>query len=318
MTAVAGPELWDGGQRPVRVASPGVDQAHFHPSPTTAALLADLGIEPGRYLLFPHRPDPDKGFEVALAVLQRLRERGEDIRLLVPTPPQSVQAVREREQRFIHQTLHDRIRAMGLSGAVVLHPWVAHHLLPAYYSLAECCLAPSRLPEGFGLSVLQAVSCGTPVVATPAGAVPDLLPPDHGVRLVPFDNVEATVAASRTASKSDADAVRRGREFIGRHYRVDQHADAILEHLTSTTKSRARYQPGAPRPTRPAPWWRETGNQARWHDYLMRPVAPIPAEQRHLQRRSDERSQQPADGAALARGLLTGQLSDHEHEADSL
>ncbi len=60
---------------------------------------------------------------------------------------------------------------------------------------AECnaWLFTSRL-EGFGLPILEAMACRTPVIGTPAGAAPELLTPDVG-RLVPFEDPQAMAEA---------------------------------------------------------------------------------------------------------------------------
>lgn len=243
VSAVAGPASWEGSAPLIRVASPGVDRTHFCPTPPDEA-LSWLGLEPGGYVAFPHRPDPAKGFDVALGVIQTLRRLGEDFRLLVPKPPKSVLAVRSEEQHFV-ALLDQRVAEVGLEDAVILHPWVPHRLLPSYYSLADCCLVPSRLPEGFGLTVLQAVSCGTPVVATPAGAIPGLLPAEHGLTIVSFDDIDALAAATLSAIRDGHVPTRRGAEFIGRRYSVDRYVDLVITHLTTTTKSNARYSPRA-------------------------------------------------------------------------
>jgi glycosyltransferase involved in cell wall biosynthesis len=308
VAAVAGPELWAGGERPIRVAEPGVDGGHFRPSSTDEA-LACLDLDVGRYLLFPHRPDPDKGFDVALGAVTLLRRQGSDVRLLVPLPPKSVMAVRERERRYVDQ-LRERVTKAGLADAVILHPWVPHHLLPAYYSLAECCLVPSRLPEGFGLSVLQSVSCGTPVVATPAGAIPQLLPPDHGMTVVPFNDIGATAAAIVSSASEGDQAVHRGSELIRRHYGADRYVETVIDHLFAATKSEARYTPHAPRPPTAAPWWRDIGEGRRWHDYLKSHATESAAERPNAGGGVGQAVRQ----AVLAQGLYVGQLADEHQE----
>jgi glycosyltransferase involved in cell wall biosynthesis len=58
--------------------------------------------------------------------------------------------------------------------------------IPEVYSRCDAWLWPSRR-EGFGLPLLEAMACRTPVIATPAGAAPELVA-EGGGRLVPHDD----------------------------------------------------------------------------------------------------------------------------------
>lgn len=65
--------------------------------------------------------------------------------------------------------------------------------LPRIYSRCRVWLFPSRF-EGFGLPILEAMACGTPVIATPAGAAPELVRDGGGI-LVPHDDPQAMADA---------------------------------------------------------------------------------------------------------------------------
>ena len=82
----------------------------------------------------------------------------------------------------------DKLRALGLEHSVQLPGRVPDEDLPALYSLAEVFAFPS-LYEGFGLPVLEAMACGTPVVSSDTSSLPEvvgsaglLLPPDDVFR----------------------------------------------------------------------------------------------------------------------------------------
>ena len=65
--------------------------------------------------------------------------------------------------------------------------------LPALYSGAACFVTASRY-EGFGLTALEAIACGTPVVAYDAGAVPETAGP--GAVLAPAGDGAALMRAA--------------------------------------------------------------------------------------------------------------------------
>jgi len=75
-----------------------------------------------------------------------------------------------------------------ISAGLVLPPDSVFHLrpdqnhIPRIYSSCDAWLWPSRR-EGFGLPILEAMACRTPVIASPAGAAPELLAEGGGVLL---------------------------------------------------------------------------------------------------------------------------------------
>jgi glycosyltransferase involved in cell wall biosynthesis len=62
------------------------------------------------------------------------------------------------------------VERLNLAGAVHFLDFVPGRLLPAIYNLADMLVFPS-LHEGFGLPLVEAMACGTPVVASPFGAL---------------------------------------------------------------------------------------------------------------------------------------------------
>ena len=79
-------------------------------------------------------------------------------------------------------------RTHGVADRLILPGRQAYELIPYYYSAADVSVLASYR-EGCPNAVLESLACGTPVVATDVGAVPDILPqPDCG-RIVPPQQV---------------------------------------------------------------------------------------------------------------------------------
>ena len=80
------------------------------------------------------------------------------------------------------------VRELGLDGMVLNLPNVSRTQLPDIYNLVDCLLFPSHY-EGFGWPPLEAMACGTPVVASNAGSLPEVIG-DAGIMCAP-DDLEA-------------------------------------------------------------------------------------------------------------------------------
>ena len=120
----------------------------------------------GPLLAFVGRVVEEKGVEDVVRAVGLLRERLPDTTAVI---------IGEGQHR---PTLERLATELGLSDAVTFLGWVAPADVPAHLAAADALLAPSRqAPDGWieaqGLSVLEAMSAGTPVVATRSGGVVD-------------------------------------------------------------------------------------------------------------------------------------------------
>jgi len=156
----------------------GVDLAEFEPSTEAGDDLVVLG-----------RIHPDKGTAEAIEIARRSGRR-----LIICGPVVDTRYFAEQVEPFLddEHVFHlgsigpsDRSRVLGAS-AVLLHP--------------------IRFAEPFGLAVIEAIACGTPVVAYRRGAMPELI--DEGVTGFAVANAAAAVAAVERAAVLDRAAVR--------------------------------------------------------------------------------------------------------------
>jgi glycosyltransferase involved in cell wall biosynthesis len=96
------------------------------------------------------------------------------------------------------------VRELGLSDQVSFREKVSQLDLISEYNQAEVAVLPS-LFEGFGLPALEAMACGTPLIATTAGALPEVTGPDREAALVVPPGDERTLArALRTILKNSS------------------------------------------------------------------------------------------------------------------
>jgi len=137
----------------------------FSPMDKEAAFKAVSGAlridEP--YLLFVGNLKRHKNVSTLLTAFALLRDRREMSQRLVLIG-NDTDGKRELIERCAH---------LGISERVDFVPHVTQELLPKIYAAADALIQPSRI-EGFGLPVLEAMACGTPVICSRAASLPEV------------------------------------------------------------------------------------------------------------------------------------------------
>ncbi len=144
--------------------------------------VEEFPFEPDKadYLLFAGRLAPEKGPDVAIEIARR---SGRPLRLAGMIEPQH----RDYFDTEIRPHLDgSRVEYLGLLSQQELVP---------YYQKAAAVLFPGRWCEPFGLVAVEAQACGTPVIATRRGALPEIIVDGETGFVV--DSVEEAVAATQ-------------------------------------------------------------------------------------------------------------------------
>jgi glycosyltransferase involved in cell wall biosynthesis len=171
------------------VAPHGVDHSVFHPRATGGhELVARAGGDPDRpYVLFVSQLHPRKNLAVLRAAMARLIARGYPHGLVVVGGPPADRADGDALVQEAEAPLP------GTEQAVVRLQRLTDAQLAAVTAGASVFCLPS-LMEGFGLTALEAMACGVPVVVSDRGALPEVVA-DAGIVTAPTaDAVEAALA----------------------------------------------------------------------------------------------------------------------------
>jgi glycosyltransferase involved in cell wall biosynthesis len=170
----------------VTVIPHGVDHRRFRPATETEVerVRRRFGIE-GPYLLFVGGIEPRKNLPALLRAYASIPDRGRPALVLagasVPWNPEGRNALTEELGRL----------PSAVRDGVILTGYVSDPFRAPLYTGAEALAFPSRY-EGFGLTVLEAMACGTPVVTSNVSSLPEIAG-DDAVLVDPSD--DASIAA---------------------------------------------------------------------------------------------------------------------------
>ena len=159
----------------ITIIPPGVDISSFYPIPQDEARCV-IGVpENDPMLLFVGRIEPLKGVDTLIRAIAHMRTTGVTDRYphylaIIGGNPDAEQQDMSSEMA----RLQSLSRALGLGDLILFLGKRAQSSLPYYYSAADVLIMPSHY-ESFGMVALEAMACGTPVVASQVGGLAFLI-----------------------------------------------------------------------------------------------------------------------------------------------
>jgi D-inositol-3-phosphate glycosyltransferase len=161
----------------------GVDTDLFAPGDRGQA-RARLGLDDQPVLLWVGRVAPIKGLDTLLDAVARLRSTGRPVQLLI-VGGDADEPMSEHER-----SLRQRIERLELTSTVCFVGPRPQDVLPLYYAAADATVLPSYY-ESFGMVALEAMACGSPVIASRVGGLVTTVRDGVTGFLVPEGDVDA-------------------------------------------------------------------------------------------------------------------------------
>ena len=201
----------------------GVDAEEFAPAPDRRALRKKLDLDEDALIVGCFgRLRSQKGTDIFVDAMISLLPKHPDAQGIV------MGGVTAQQQGFVDD-LKSRIEAAGLSDRLRILPEDKGFSIAPWFQASDIYVAPQRW-EGFGLTPLEAMSCGVPVVATTVGAFEDLVVPGETGYLVPPEDVAAlTEATDKVMADAElrASMAKAAREKVVTQHKLVHEAEAI-------------------------------------------------------------------------------------------
>jgi glycosyltransferase involved in cell wall biosynthesis len=178
----------------------GVEHDRFHPLPPNQveAFRRDKGL-PARFILYLGTLEPRKNLVTLIEAYARTKAVREGIPLVVAGG-----------KGWYYQEIFQRAEELGLTDRVRFPGFVSDDELSMWYNAATVFVYPSWY-EGFGLPLLEAMACGTPVIGSDASSIPEVMG-DIGPLVAPEDVSGLADSLDRLIDDEDlrADMSKRG------------------------------------------------------------------------------------------------------------
>lgn len=144
----------------------GVDIHRFNVPENQREIRRSLGLPENRTILLTvRRLVARMGLENLIDAMQLVIKHHPEVLLLIGG------------RGYLGKKLRERICLLRLEDYIQLLGFIPEEDLPRYYQAADLFVLPTAELEGFGLVTIEALSCGTPVIATPVGANPEVIGP---------------------------------------------------------------------------------------------------------------------------------------------
>jgi len=157
-------DLFDLPEEKIEVIYQGLDAERFKPLPTSAVknFLGHRGL-PKKYFIFVGTLEPRKNLVTLLKAFCDIKKQNKESHKLLVVG----------EKGWHYRDIFQMVASLDISREVIFLGYVPEEELPYLYNGADLLLYPS-LYEGFGLPILEAMACGTPVITSNISSLPEV------------------------------------------------------------------------------------------------------------------------------------------------
>jgi glycosyltransferase involved in cell wall biosynthesis len=215
----------------IEVVYNGINLAAYKPSVSLSAIRKEWNIpEDIRVISYVGRLDKEKGLETLIKAFALLLKNGVNARLLIAGKP-LLQG--EEYKKSLDQLATD----LGIEKYISFLGHVAN--TTSVYQVSDVTVLASRWSEPFGRTIIESMACGTPMVASRTGGIPESLTGEFQNGLFePENEQDLSDTLSRIMNWRDKDPKlgERCREHILSKFTLEKMVDAVEKVLLKVVK----------------------------------------------------------------------------------
>jgi glycosyltransferase involved in cell wall biosynthesis len=207
---------------PIDIVHNGINPAAFGPAANKFLMRQQLNLpQTGLLVSYVGRLDRVKGIDTLIRSFAQFRAHHTTAHLVIAGKPLVSQADYANELAHL-------VYQKKLSSAVT---FLGHVDCPQQiYQASDINVVPSQWPEPFGRTLIEAMACGTPVIGSRAGGIPEVLSGEFAQGLFPAGNVEALstcLQAMVYKLHTTPDLGQRCRQHVLDNFTIQRNVDGI-------------------------------------------------------------------------------------------
>jgi len=218
-------------------------------------------------LLFPHRPDPRKGFNIAIQIANEFAKTKNWKKVILKSSRFNESLNKDKKNSdFKNEDSYKEF--ISNNGQLIFNDWIPFEKMGEFYSSGDLTLCPGDFIESFGLVPLESVVNGTPAICSSVGAFRDLrtIP---GIQIVPHGDIK-TFVKKGIEIINNKDHVSEGKAYILNEFSREKMIDSYIENFSqpdSKENHDFKYVQSDLKNLYLAPWCSLENNMI-YHDYL--------------------------------------------------
>ncbi len=203
----------------ITVIHHGIDTSVFRPDVNPENILKKFPELRDRKIIFhPARMGLAKGCDVSIKAIRLVKERFPEVLLVLAGTKNIIDWELSQEKDIAYFV--DLVKSFDLKENVFIDVYSLQEM-PELYSLSQVSVYPSSVPEPFGLTMLESLSSGKPIIVTEMGGMPEIIMNDingYVIKVKDFETLASRIDYLLADHKTRKRLGNTGRQIVSTHY----------------------------------------------------------------------------------------------------